>query len=72
MTPMLFPASDSSGEAQRWQRGVTGAQPHLQRDTDRVVPGWIRPQQDEGAAALRKKGQPEGGRGFYGKMGSGG
>lgn len=58
----LCSATDSCDQARRWQPAVHLTQPHLQRDTDWVVQGRLRPQQDEGAAVVR--GEDEGGNVF--------
>lgn len=49
-----LPSSAAGGgdQAQRRQPGDHHAQPQLQRDADRVVPGRLGPQQDEGAAVM--------------------
>lgn len=85
---LLRPASERGREAQRRQHGHPGAQPQLQRDTDPVVPGRLRPQQDEGAAVRKRRGSEEergekarrkrvfrgkpGWRGLWGRKGEGG
>lgn len=57
-----LPSSAAGGgdQAQRRQPGVHHAQPQLQRDADRVVPGRLGPQQDEGAAVMGGGGEGSG------------
>lgn len=62
-------ASSGSREAQWRQRGDSGTPSQLQRDTDQLVQGRLRPKQDEGAEALKKRSGDTkcgGGRGFSG------
>lgn len=48
-------ATDSCDHPWRRQQGRDRAEPLLQRDADRVVPGRQRPEQDEGATVMRTR-----------------